>query len=193
MSRQGRQGLRGLRAGSVTLLLSACAASVLAGLPQACRPQAEAARWLQQARESFDPAAPRTAEALWDAAMAHAAAPGVPSCRAVETAWQIGDFLKLHARTSSELALDYLNRGMAAHRPAATTEDLPLIKLLKTSAHFFARRGDRERACRSLDGALRVLERLPAAEVETLRAQITTERVQGRCSPSAGSEPDQNR
>lgn len=177
-------------------MLLAAATVASAGLPHACRPPPEVAQRLQQAREVFDPAAPQAAVALWDAALAQAAEPPAPSCRVVETAWQIGDFLKLHARTSSDLALDYLNRGIAAHRPAAGTEDLPLAKLLKTAGHFFARRGDRERACRSLAGAARVLGRLPEAEVSVLSGQIRDERSQNRCpgdGVSPWADPDQNR
>lgn len=182
--------------GGVLLLAVATAAS--AGLPRACRPQPQAAAWLQQAREVFDPDAPQAAVQLWDAAMARAAEAPAPPCRIVETAWQIGDFLKLHARTSSDLALDYLNRGIAAHRPAASTEDLALVKLMKTAGHFFVRRGDRERACRSLEGAARVLDRLPDAEVTVLSRQVRDELVQIRCpvgeaESSPPTDPDQNR
>lgn len=182
-------------AGGVLLAVATVAS---AGLPHACRPPAEVAQRLQQAREVFDPDAPQAAVQLWDAAMAQAAEAPAPPCRVVETAWQIGDFLKLHARTSSDLALDYLNRGIAAHRPAASTEDLALAKLLKTAGHFFVRRGDRERACRSLAGAARVLDRLPDAEVAVLNRQVRDEQAQIRCpvgeaASSPPADPDQNR
>lgn len=148
-----------------------CPLAVLAGVPKHCQPDQEQTARLAQAQQVFQPADPAEAVQVWDALLRDSA--DGPSCRTVEIVWRIGEFLKVQ-KQSPELALRYLNQGVAAYVKGPPAEDWSLGKVLKTTGHFFRRQGDAAHACRSLAASWRVFGTLDgsAAVREQLRAEM---------------------
>ena len=173
-----RMRVAAIFAAVVALLLVLLVPGPAQAAPRACQPTPEQAERLRAARLAYRPDDPAEATRLWDEVLAGAA--GGPPCRTVEIAWQIGDLLK-RDRESADLALRYLNRGMAAAtRNGRVDEDLPLAKVLKSSGQVFRRQGDAARACRSLQGAWRIFEAAGAMGAPAL-AQTTEDLAETGC------------
>lgn len=143
---------RGLMA-ALGLVLALCSPLPVSGAPRACLPDSGQIDQLAEAQRVFRPGDTTESEAIWDALMQAPA--GAAPCRTVEIAWRISEFLK-GRKEVPELALRYVNRGIAAYRKGGPEDDLTLGKLLKTAGHFFKRQRDVGHACRSLDAARRL-------------------------------------
>lgn len=135
--------------------------AVLAGPPKYCQPDVSQSARLEQAQQAYRPGDSGEAVRVWDELLRDSAEG--PPCRTVEIAWRIGEFLKVQKAESPELALRFLNRGMAAHVKGKPAEDWSLGKVLKTTGHFFRRQGDMANACKSLSAAWRIFGTLDGA------------------------------
>lgn len=142
------------------------------GPPKPCQPDVSQSARLEQAQQAYQPGEAGEAVRLWDALLRDSA--DGPPCRTVEIAWRIGEFLKVQKAESPELALRFLNRGIAAHVKGKPAEDWSLGKVLKTTGHFFRRQRDMENACKSLSAAWRIFSTLEgaAAARDQTRAEL---------------------
>lgn len=171
--------------GVVFTVAMACPLTVLAGTPKACQPDVSQSARLEQAQQAYRPGDSGEAVRVWDELLRDSAEG--PPCRTVEIAWRIGEFLKVQKGESPELALRFLNRGMAAHVKGKPAEDWSLGKVLKTTGHFFRRQGDMANACKSLSAAWRIFGTLDGATVA--RDQTRVELALNGCPMAALPSP----
>lgn len=157
----------------------------LAGVPKQCQLAVIQSTRLEQAQQAFRPGDPGEAVRLWDEVLD--GSNDGPPCRTVEIVWRIGEFLKVQKEVSPEMALRYLNRGIAAHVKSLPGEDWSLGKVFKTTGHFFRRQGDMASACKSLNAAWRIFSTQTGAT--TVREQIRAEMLLTGCPPPTIPSP----